>query len=57
MWSFAKIKLLRNDELTLLFTGVGSSCPSREFQMCLMAFNTIPKNKILAKIFEFTVYQ
>ena len=31
LWNSAKITPLRNDEITLLFTGVGKSCPSREF--------------------------
>ena len=37
--SFMKIKQSRNGEITLLFTDVGKSCPSREFlmwQICLL---------------------
>ena len=42
MWSFVKIKLSRNGEITLLFSDIGKSCPNREFlmsQICLKAFN------------------
>ena len=34
-----KIKSLRNGEITLLFTDIGESCPSRKFltsQICLL---------------------
>ena len=50
-----KIKPSQNGEITL-FTDVGKSCPSPEFfYVTNMSFNTILKNKILAKISEFTV--
>ena len=57
MRSFAKIKPSRNLEITLSFTDIGKSCPSRDFltlQICLL--NAIRENKILAEISEFTVY-
>ena len=47
---FVKIKSSQNAKITLSFTDIGKSCPYREFltwQIC--------ENKILAKIFEFTV--
>ena len=40
MQSFVRIKPLRNDEITLSFTEVGESYPSRDFlrwQICLLA--------------------
>ena len=39
MRSFVKIESSRNGEITMSFTDVGKSCPSREFltsQMCLL---------------------
>ena len=38
MQSFVKIKPLKNSDVTLLFTDIGKSCPSREFltsEICL----------------------
>ena len=56
MRSFVKIKSSRNAEITVSFTDICKSCPSREFlpsQMFL--FNTIRENKIFAKISGFAV--
>ena len=56
MRSFMKIKHSRNGKITLSFTDIRKSCPSREFltsQICL--FSAIRQNKILSKISEFTV--
>ena len=39
MRSFVKIKSLRNSEITLSFTDIGKSCPSRDFlmsQICIL---------------------
>ena len=59
MPSFVKIKSSRNGEITLSFTDVGKSYPSREFlkwEKCLLtAINAMRQNKILAKNSEFTV--
>ena len=52
---FAKLKLLQNCEMTLLFTDVGKSHPNHKFLTWKMSFNAIPENKILTKISEFTV--
>ena len=56
MRSFVKIKSSRNGEITLSFTDIGKSYPSRDFLMSQICFNAIRENKILAKISEFTVY-
>ena len=48
MQSFVKIKPSQNGEITLSFTNIGKSCPSREFlmsQMCLLTLFT--KTKLL----------
>ena len=55
MRSFVKIKSSRNGEITLSFTDKGKSCRSRKFLTSQMSFNAVSENKILAKIFEFTV--
>ena len=44
-----KVKSSQNDEITLSFTDIGTSFPSREFKSLLVCFNAIRKNKILAK--------
>ena len=54
--SFLKIKSSQNGEITLSFTDVGNSCPSRDFYVTNMSFTAIRENKILAKISEFTVH-
>ena len=51
MRSFMKIEPLLNGKITMSFTDVGKSCPSREFltsQLCLLM--------LFAKISEFTVW-
>ena len=53
MRSFVKIKLLRNGEITLLFTDAGKSCPSCDFLMSQICFNAICENEILAKNSKF----
>ena len=55
MRSFVKIKSSRNGEITLSFTDIGKSCPSRDFYVANMSFNTTRGNRILAKISELTV--
>ena len=55
MRSFAKTKPLRNFENTLYFTNASKSYKSREFLTWQTCFNAIRENKILAKIFLFTV--
>ena len=45
-----KIKPSQNGEITLLFTDIGKSCPSRESLMWQMCLNVIFGNKIMAKI-------
>ena len=55
MRSFVKIKSSQNGEITLSFTDIEKSCPSREYiasQICLRA---IRENKILSKISGFSV--
>ena len=56
MRSFVKIKSPRNGEITLSFTDIGKSCLIRNFNVANMSFNAIHKNKIVAKISEFTVH-
>ena len=55
MRSFVKINYLHNSEITLSFTDEGKSCHSRKVYVANMSFYAICENKILAKIFEFTV--
>ena len=60
MRSFEKIKPLQNGENSFSFTDVSKSCRSRKSFTCQtfvanMSLNSILENKILAKIFEFTV--
>ena len=55
MRSLVTIKPSRNGENTLSFTDEGKSCHSRDFNSANMFINAIRKNKILAKISEFTV--
>ena len=55
MRSFVKIKSSRNAEITLSFTNIGKSWPSRIYIVTNMSFNAIRENKILAKISGFTV--
>ena len=56
MRSFVKIKSFWFCAITLSFTDIGKSCASREFfNVSNMTFNAFPKNKIIAKISEFTV--
>ena len=55
MRSFVKIKSSGNAEITLSFTDICKSCPSRDFTN--MSFNAIRENKILAKIYGFTVLE
>ena len=57
MLSFVEIKPSRNGNITLSFTDVGKSCPSREFFTSQICLNTIRENKMLAKISEFTVLE
>ena len=51
MRSFAKIKPMRNSEISLSLSDEGKSYRSRDF----LRGNTTRENKILAKISEFTV--
>ena len=56
MRSFVKMKSSRNAEITLSFTSIRNSWPSRDFlasQICLLTLYA--KNKILVKIAGFTV--
>ena len=56
MRSCMKIEALQNGKITLLFTDIGKSCPSREFlksQMCILTL--FAEKKILEKISKFTV--
>ena len=57
MRSFVKLSSSRKVAITLSFTDIYKSCQSREFQnVANMSFNVFfHKNKILAKIFKFTV--
>ena len=56
MRSFVKIKPSQNGGINLSFTDVGKSCQNREFLTWQICFLTLfAKNKILAKISEFTV--
>ena len=58
MRSFMKIKPSKDGEITLSFTDIHvvKSCPSREiFIVANILLNAIRENKILAKIFGFTV--
>ena len=58
MQSFVKIKSSQIGEITLSFTDIGKSRPSREFlKVANMCFNAIRENKILGKISEFTVVE
>ena len=52
-----KIKPSRFGDITLSFTGIGKSCPVRNFYVANVSFNAIRENKILAKISEFTIYE
>ena len=56
MRSFAETKSSRIGEITLSFTDIGKSRPSRVFKVANMCFNAIHENKVLAKISEFTVF-
>ena len=55
MRSLAKIKPSQNDENSLSFTDVGKSCKTRQYFSRQTSFNAIRENKILQKIFKFTV--
>ena len=55
MRSFVKIKSSRNIGITLSFTDLGKSCPSREINIANMSLNAIRENKILEKKNGFTV--
>ena len=50
-----KINRSRNGKTTLSFIDVGKSCLNGIFNVANMSFNAIRENKILSKIFEFTV--
>ena len=53
---FAKIISSRNGGINLSFIDIGKSCPYREFLKSQICLSTLfAKNKILAKISEFTV--
>ena len=52
---FRENKILANGEITLSFTEIGKSCPSREFYRRKYVFYAIRKNKILAKIKQKTI--
>ena len=52
MRSFVKTKSSQNGEITLSFTDIGKSCI---FRVTNMSFNAYRENKILTKIFGFTV--
>ena len=57
MQSFVKIKSSRMGEITLSFTDMSKSCPNRIFfYIANMSFSDIRKNRIMAKISEFTVF-
>ena len=51
-----KIKSSQKGEITLSFTDMSKSCLNRIFYIANMSFNPIRENKILAKIFAFTVF-
>ena len=51
-----KIKPSQNGDIPLSFTDVGKSCPSHKILTWQMSFKAIRKNKIITKIFEFTVF-
>ena len=51
MRSFVRLNPMRNGNITLSYTDVGKSCPSKS-QICLLALFA---KSILAKISEFTV--
>ena len=55
MRSSVKIISLRNGGISLSFIDIGKSCPSSEFLMPQICLNAIRENKILVKIYEFTV--
>ena len=55
VFSFVKMKSSRFHSITLSFTDIGKSCPSRDFLMSQICLIAIRENKILAKISEFTV--
>ena len=57
MRSFVKIKIPRNDEITLSFTDiqVGKSCLSRDVLCRKYGFERYLRKEILAKISEFKV--
>ena len=58
MRSFVKIKSSKSAEITLSFTVICKSCPSREFlSVTNVSFNAVRENKILAMISRFTVVQ
>ena len=52
---FCENKILKNGEISLLFTDVAKPCPHRDIYMANMSFNSFRESKILAKISEFTV--
>ena len=54
MRSFGKIIPFRNGEITLSFTDVGKSCLSRIFYHGKYIFKCYSRNRIIAKISEFT---
>ena len=56
MRSFVKIKCSRNIEITLSFTDIRKSYPSREFLASEICLLMLFAKKILAKISGFTVY-
>ena len=51
MRSFVKtnFRSSRNGEITLCFTDVGKSCPSRDFNVTNMSFNAIREHIILSQ--------
>ena len=56
MRSFVKTKSSGNAKITMSFSDICKSCPSREFLASkIFCFNVIHENEILAKISGFTV--
>ena len=53
---FLEIKSSQNGEITLSFTDLCKSCPSRDYNVANMSFNAYREHKILAKISEFTLH-
>ena len=55
MRTFMKIKASQNGEITVLFTDVSNSCPSREFLMSQICLLTLLAKSNYCENFAFTV--